>query len=69
MREIEIQNIAQFVLNRLDCIKFYVSLHSYTQFFFTRWSFADVLPPDHMELVNNYPNCILNVLVMYINIF
>ncbi len=56
MSEIEVQNIANFLLDRTDCIKFYISLHSYTQFWFTRWSFADVLPPDHRDLVRDVNN-------------
>ena len=54
MSEPEVQNIANFLLDRTDCVRFYVSLHSYTQFWFTRWSFADVLPPDHLELVPDF---------------
>ena len=52
MSEPEVRNIANFMLDRTDCLRFYISLHSYTQFWFTRWSFADVLPPDHDELVS-----------------
>ena len=52
MSEPEVQNIANFLLDRIDCMRVYISLHSYSQFWFTRWSFADVLPPDHIELVS-----------------
>ena len=59
MSEPEVQNIANFLLDRIDCLRVYISLHSYSQFWFTRWSFADVLPPDHTELVsaNHCPFC------------
>lgn len=48
--EIEVKNVARFV--EQGSFSAFLTYHSYSQFFLTRWDYDSILPSDHAVLVS-----------------
>ena len=57
--------MSEFILEKRDVLKAYISLHSYSQMWLHPWGYSREMPPDYDDIVS----VILRVLIHLFSVF